>query len=280
LKDNDLIGGTADIVGWSLRNNLFAVGDLKTGDGHMVWSTENKQLMFYAWLAVLQYKSQFKFTDDTVIRLYIIQPSDRRDDPLDYWDTTFREIISFGDEFKLAVRESESGQGEPCAGEWCSYCPAMATCPAKTGLITASKRIPAKSTELADLIKAMNMVDDVEAWCKSVRKVAHEQLEEGVKIDGFKLVPKRASRIWTDGEAAEKKAKGMRGLYAEDYYDQKLKSPTQIEKVCKAKGVDFKKFESMITLHSSGTTLVKDSDSRQAVLPLKGLVAMAASIKK
>jgi hypothetical protein len=52
-----------------------------------------------------------------------------------------------------------------------------------------------------------------------------------------------------------------------------------MEKVCKAKGVDFKKYESMIHLHSSGTTLVKSDDKRQEALPLPALAAMAAQIK-
>lgn len=280
MECNEHVGGTADIVGWSTNNNIFVVGDLKTGDGLMVWATENQQLMFYAWLAVLEYAKDFAFNKDTVIRLYIIQPSERRDDPLDYWDTDLKTIMAFGKDFVKAVKEAETNPGEPCAGEWCSYCPAMATCPAKTGMVAASARIPANSTELKDLLAALNMVDDVEAWCKSVRKIAHEQLEEGVVLKGFKLVPKRAMRVWTNEEEIELIFKNARKLKAEDYYNQKLKSPAQMEAACKKKGVDFKKYASSIVLHSSGTTLVKDSDPRQASLPLKGLVAMAASIKK
>ena len=45
-EDSEDIGGTADVVGWSQKNNTFVVGDLKTGDGHMVYAKDNSQLLF------------------------------------------------------------------------------------------------------------------------------------------------------------------------------------------------------------------------------------------
>jgi hypothetical protein len=284
MNTDDETGGTADIIAFStlagIRVTAFGVHDLKTGDGHMVSAENNEQLLFYAWQAVEKFKKELAFNEETKFQLGIIQPSDRRDSPVDIWNTDLKTILDFGKTYKQAQKMAKAGIIEPCAGSHCAYCPAMSTCPAKTGMIQVSQRIPSGSTELADLIKAMSIVDDVEDWCKAVRKTAHEQLEQGVNITGFKLVPKRATRVWNDPQKALQKFKRARGLTAEDYLDMKLKSAPQMEKVCKAKGVDFKKFESMISLHSSGTTLVKDSDPRPAALPLKSLAAMAAQIKK
>lgn len=286
MNSDDETGGTADIIAYNMIAvgsdivDNFGVHDLKTGDGYMVYAEGNEQLLFYAWQAVEKFKKKLTFTDNTLFQLGIIQPSDRRDEYTDVWETDLKTILNFGKVYKQAQKMAKAGIIAPCAGKHCAYCPAMSTCPAKTGMVQVSQRIPSDSTELVDLIKAMGIVDDVEDWCRAVRKTAHEQLEQGVDITGFKLVPKRAMRVWNDPTAALKKFKNARGLVAEDYLDMKLKSAPQMEKACKAKGVDFKKFESMISLHSSGTTLVKDSDSRTAVLPLASLAAMAAQIKK
>ena len=276
-------GGTADLISWVCKASgickLFGVGDLKTGDGHMVYAEKNEQLLFYAWQAVEKYKTQLMFNEDTIFLLYIIQPSDRRDDPLDVWETDLATILKFAREYTQSQKEAKAGILTPCPGKHCAYCPAMSVCPAKTGLVQVAQRLPKESTELRKLTEALGIVDEMEDWCAAVRKVAHEQAEAGVPIKGFKLVNKRATRKWEDEDAAMKKFKNARGIVAEDYLDMKLKSAPQMEKVCKRKGVDFKKYESMITLHSSGTTLVKSTDKRQEALSLKALAAMAAQIK-
>lgn len=287
MNTDDDTGGTADIIAYTLTNKrhtgyeakTFGVGDLKTGDGYMVYAENNNQLLFYAWQAVEKYKAQMKFTDDTKFVLFIIQPSERRDNPLDIWETDLKTILKFAERFKRARKEAKAGNTIPHAGSHCAYCPAMSTCPAKTGMVQASLRIPKGSVELEDLVKAMAMVDDVEDWCRAVRKCAHEQSEAGVKIPGFKLVDKRATRVWNSEAEAKRIFKSSPKFTAEDYLDMKMKSAPQMEKVCKAKGVDFKKYQSIISLHSSGTTLVKDSDKREAVLPLPALQQMAAQIK-
>lgn len=274
---NDDIGGTADVVVMSKRLNAFGVGDLKTGDGLMVYAEQNSQLLFYAWMMVLKYAKLFDFNEDTEIVLFIIQPSDRRDDYYDEWVTDLKTVLDFAESFKLAVRVAESGQGDPTPGDHCKYCPAMLTCPAKTGQIALSQRMPVNGAEIDGLIKALNMVHDVEEWCREVLKVAHEQAEAGVELEGWKLVNKRATRKWLDEPAAQKKLKLARSVTIDDYMDMKLKSPTQLEAALKKKGVDFEKYASMIHLHSSGTTLVSADDKRPEALPLDAIAGMIAS---
>lgn len=275
---NEDVGGTADVVVASHELNCFGVGDLKSGDGLMVWADENDQLLFYAWMMVLKYKDIFDFNEDTEIVLFIIQPSERRDDPYDEWVTDLRTVLDFAEAFKLAVRVAESGQGDPNPGDWCKYCPALLTCPAKTGQIVKAQRMVPNGDELDDLLKALSMVDQMEEWCREVRKVAHDQADQGTVLPGFKLVNKRATRKWKEPAVAEKTFKLARKLTLEDYMDMSLKSPAQLEKVLKTKKVDFKKYSGMIVLHSSGTTLVKEDDKRPAAIPLDGLAGMIASI--
>jgi len=284
MNSDDETGGTADIIAWVAALpkkpvEVFAVGDLKTGDGHMVYAENNEQLLFYAWQAVEKYKAKLKLTDKTIFALYIIQPSDRRDDPVDIWETDLQTIMAFAASYKRAQKEAKAGISTPCAGKHCAYCPAAPTCPAKTGLIASAKRIPKDSQEMAALVKALGMVDEVEDWCRAVRKTAHAQAEQGVKLEGFKLVAKRATRQWLDPAQALVTFKHARALVAEDYLEQKLKSPTQLEKLCKAKGIDFSKYADYYSLQSSGTTLVKDTDKRPEALALPALQDMAKRLK-
>ena len=86
------------------------------------------------------------------------------------------------------------------------------------------------------------------------------------------------ARKWVDAAEAMDTFKRARKLTIHDYMNMELKSAPQMEKVCKQNGVDFKKYESMIVLHSSGTTLVKADDKRSEAIPLDGLAGMIASI--
>lgn len=113
----------------------------------------------------------------------------------------------------------------------------------------------------------MAMVSALETWCKEVKTAAHLALEQGAKVPGFKLVNKRALRVWSDQEAVEDKVRKAKKLKMADAFTLKLLSPPQLEKVCKEKGIPFKAYTEYITSHSSGTTLAPESDKRQAVTP-------------
>ena len=117
---------------------------------------------------------------------------------------------------------------------------------------------------------ALALATELEPWVKNVKSFAHEMLEKGAEIEGWKLVQKRATRGWIDPEATTDKLKASRKFKMDDYSDIKLKSPPQLEKVCKAKGVDFNDtFGEMVVSRSSGTTLAPESDKREAVKPLE-----------
>ena len=44
-----------------------------------------------------------------------------------------------------------------------------------------------------------------------------------------------------------------------------MTSPAQLEKACKSVGYDYKKFEDLVVMYSSGTTMAPMSDKREAV---------------
>jgi hypothetical protein len=277
MQSSDVVGGSGDVVGWSKAKNLFVSGDLKTGDGHMVYALDNDQLMFYTWHAVMHFAKDFTFDGNTRIILYIVQPSDRRKEILDTWEVNLGDVMAFGKAFELAVRVSESGLSEPKAGDWCMYCPKAPTCPAKTGLVANSRRMDLDSDDVEVLERGMAMVEEVEQWCRDIRKLAHEELELGGDVAGWKLVNKRAVRAWTNEEEAFTIFKNSR-IKIDDYTDRKFKSAPQMEKVCKELGIDWKKYSALVSAVSSGTTMAKSSDPREAAIPLEGLADAVAQL--
>ena len=121
------------------------------------------------------------------------------------------------------------------------------------------------------------MAAELEKWIAEVRKLALSQLELGTPIKGYKLVNKRASRVWNDQEAVEAKVRKAKKIKKEDAYDFKLKSVAQLQKVCEQKVVDFdKEYGQYVSSVSSGTTIAKESDKRPAALPVSGLAQLNA----
>ena len=279
FEHSDLIGGSADTVAWNKANNIFAVGDFKSGSGNLVWAEDNDQIMFYAWLAVEHFAKDFTFDGNTRILLYINQPIDRKDAAIDVWEVTLGDVLAFGKLFERAVRVSEGGLAEPTAGKWCQYCPKAAVCPAKNQVVDESRRLDVDSSDMVALAKGMSIVDEVEDWCADIRKLAHEQLEQGVAVKGWKLVPKRATRVWNEPDNTLVLFKKAKSLKADDYMNVKMRSPAQVEASCKRLKIDFnKKFAPLTSKVSSGTTLAKDDDAREAALPLEGIAAAVAQL--
>lgn len=255
--------GTADIVGWSHKGLL--VGDYKFGQGVLVSPVENSQLKFYAG-AVLEDPAfnDFHMKDDTPVTLAIIQPAQGAR-PIT-WETTVADIKSHTLALQIATEKAQSDKHtEPNRGDWCKWCPAMATCPAHLKAATAVHRLNDENM-LNDLSVAMELADELEPWIRKVRKTVHSQLEAGAKVPGYKLVRAQARRQWLDAEGALTKVRNSKRLLLEDCVDSSLKSVAQLEKVCKAKGVDFDIFDDYYDLVSKGTSVVPSDDPREGVV--------------
>jgi len=260
------VAGTADFIGLSGDGKTIVFADYKSGDGHIVQAEENSQALFYAMCA--QHKAfKLHMLGVEKIVVAIVQPSFRREEYLDIWETTPERLRQFTLQHEISVEFAEEAKIGPEVGSWCSYCPAEATCPAKKKEVAKIDLIPFNTTLPTELSDALEIADKVESWIKAVRKTAQELLEQGVDIEGFKLVKKRATRQWADVPAAEKKVRLAKKVKIAEAYDMKLKSPAQLEKVCLGLGMDWDKFsKGLIESVSSGTTMVSVHDKREAVV--------------
>lgn len=266
------IGGSIDYLGVSADGKTLVVLDYKFGFVP-VDVEENEQLLFYALAAATDPNTMHWFDAVERVVLAVIQPNNNGSD-LQTWHIDMATVDQFETDYLNAVDLSEDPQSMPKAGSWCTYCPALATCPVKTGAALKATRI----TELtADkLAEYLPMAAEVEAWAKAVKKMAHEQLELGTAIRGYKLVNKRATRVWNDVTGVEKKVRNAKKIKLEEGFDLKLKSPAQMEKLCKEKSVDFDTYSQYISSVSTGTTLAKESDKRPAAIPVQGLAQLNA----
>tara|TARA_R110000851_G_scaffold129651_1_gene262716 strand:- start:6072 stop:7220 length:1149 start_codon:yes stop_codon:yes gene_type:complete len=269
---DDDIGGSIDMLGLSNDGKTILVLDYKFGfvDVDVV---DNKQLLFYALAAATDPVTRHLFDAVEKVVMAIVQPNNSGPD-CQTWTIGMDEIDQFESKYLEAVELSESPEAMPAAGTWCKYCPAHATCPVKTGLALKATRI--NEINAAKLAEYLPMADQVMKWAKEVQKVAYEQLQLGTQIKGYKLVDKRASRVWSDVAAVEDKVRKAKKIKLEQGFDYKLKSPAQLEKVCKELGVDFKQYDKLISKVTTGTTLALESDKRPASLPIAGLEQLNA----
>jgi len=132
----------------------------------------------------------------------------------------------------------------------------------------------------AELASILDRLDVIEPWIASVRKLAHERLEAGQAVPGWKLVPKRALRRWADEDHTQVLHElTADGIDAGDVTEIKLLSPAQVEKA-----LGKKLYEAVVAPHvtkiSSGTTLAPDGDPRQRVSRMTAQEAFGAPAPK
>lgn len=274
VQIDDDIGGSIDMLALSENGKDLLVLDYKFGYV-TVDVEENAQLLFYALAAATDAKTAPMFDKVERIHLVIVQPND---DGADYsrWTIDPLALDAFEDRYFTAISKAETEiVPSPQIGSWCKYCPAHAICPVKTGEAARLSRVNEITAD--KLAEYLPLADEMIEWAKQVKAMAHEQLELGTSIEGYKLVNKRGTRKWADLAAVDAKVRKARKIKNEFAYISTLKTPPQLEKVCKELGVDFEKeYGQYITSVSSGTTLAKSDDKRPTALPLVGLEQLNA----
>ena len=255
---NGDVGGTADVIAFCKDTTIII--DWKFGQGVMVEPQGNPQGLFYAMLA--EHAGEFD-PDATNLVIAIIQPLPTRagSETLKLWDVPKDVYELFKRTYLKAISVGSGYQ----TGSHCNFCPCAPICPEKTGLAGKARRLDPDLTD--DLSTNLTLALELEGWIKAVKKLAHDQADLGNKIDGYKLVAKRATRKWTDPEAVEAALRKRRGVKVGEFMTtSELKSVAQLEKV-----IDLAVIDAYITKHSSGTTLVPEGDKRDEVITATSL---------
>ncbi len=254
---------------------MLTVADYKYGAGVAVLpvdddGTPNPQLMIYALGLAAKYHFDFES-----VCLAIIQPRVWRegDDALSKAIFSIQRLKDFEREIAEAVKAASVPNAKLVAGEHCRWCPAAATCPENsrkgledaniafdidTGIQAAPSPLTLNSKTLPKILGACTQLEN---WIAAVRDHAYRLAEDGTVIPGYKLVAKRAQRVWTaDAERAAINQLGEKAFETE----RRFLSPAQLEKRLGAPAKAFTaKFTSAV---SSGFNLVPASDKRAPVL--------------
>lgn len=254
--------GTIDLVGLTSDGTPVFV-DFKFGSGYDVSVENNPQLAFYAAASLNDEKANWLWEHDPKECLTaIIQPTFEPITQVQH--RSVKELRSFEIELAAAIMDARSDHPTARTGDHCRWCPAAPWCPDK--MQQAEIALELSPDDQEQMAHMLTLAFQLEEWARTVKNNAHAMLEQTTaEIPGFKLVKKRATRRWRDEPALLDQLKRSRKLSQDDYANVSIKSPAQLEKVCKQKDVDFTKFTDMIESVSSGTTLATEDDPRPAV---------------
>ncbi len=246
--------------------------DFKYGAGIAVDVKENTQLIQYAMGLLDKYEE----LDFKGVRLIVVQPrAEHADGPIRMHEMSLEEIFTWHKTFKAGVQRALHPKPAFKAGSHCHWCPAKIKCPeiSKKAIVQAQAEfgdIPDTKAEIEEKVKKLSPkelsniltgLDKVDVWAKAVREYAEEELNKGTKIEGYKLVWKRAQRKWADEEKV--KAEALKKFGKKALSEPELLSPAQLEKATGKEGKEW--VLKRVTEVSTGTTMVPESDKREAV---------------
>ena len=87
------------------------------------------------------------------------------------------------------------------------------------------------------MLRVLDNKDTIIGFLKAVEAHAQARLETGGTIGDYKLVRGRATRKWTNQARVEQKLLSKPHIKENDMYTSKFKSPAQMEKLVKEKGI-------------------------------------------
>lgn len=226
--------GTGDclIIG---DGNLHIV-DFKYGMGVLVEAENNPQMKLYALGALKVYDGIYDITE---VSMTIFQP---RRGNVSTWTVPVNELADWAEnELKPKAKLAYDGDGEYCAGEWCTFCRAAVRCRAraqeKLKLAQSEFRLPPLLTD-AEIEEILTVLPDLTKWANEIGAYALDAaVNHGKEWRGFKVVEGRSVRKYRDDEAAAKAAEehGYRDIYRKSLITltemQKLMGKTKFEEI-------------------------------------------------
>lgn len=260
--------GTADGVIFAPYTSELRVYDYKHGAGVAVDAVNNEQLMYYGLGAMID----LGYAAETV-ELIIVQPRcEHPEGRIRRWKFQSVELIDFAADLVDAAKRTEDPNAKLVPGDHCRFCPASGVCPKlheRANLVAKEEFSPQYSYDPAMLARTLEALPMVEAWAKSVREFAYREAMHGRAPKGFKLVSKRATRKWKDEDLLSQHVLKT-SIPIEFFYESKLKSPAQMEKIKHFKEEISEVIKELAVAESSGFVLVPDTDPRpQAMLDAK-----------
>ena len=249
--------GTGDCL--ILQGTHLDVVDYKYGQGVTVSAEGNSQMRLYGLGALCDFG---RIYDIETVTLHIFQP---RKDHVSTETLTASELVLWGDSIKETALTASKGEGAPCAGPGCRFCPHAGACPTlaiacldqpySAGSVDAVASL--SPSAVAEILALEPMIT---AWLRAVKDRALASLMDGDAIPGYKVVAGRASRGWADDlEVAALLERA--GYKREQYTKTELLSPAALEKALGKKAV-VELLGGQVLSYPGAPTVAPDSDPR------------------
>lgn len=232
-----------------VRNNRIVIADYKHGTGVTVDAVGNPQLALYGRSLYEKLKADgLRFDDNCEVLILIVQPNAIGGKALKTWYLTLAELIEFTDRIAKVRSDILSGGGVFVASpDNCQFCPLATSCAARASLtimpldlitddaVSSHLRLPGTGTlSKEDVALVLRSADSIRSWLNAVEARAHDLLNRGEEVPGFKLVRGKGRRRWADGAADT-----LEMLLGEAAYSHELMSPAQIETLLKRRKMKF-----------------------------------------
>jgi hypothetical protein len=261
--------GSADLIGRIGRRAI--VLDWKFGSGVAVDVEENAQAMFYAAAAMRTDATRWAFKGVEEVELIIVQPA-HAPHHIKRWVTTPGRILNFERELFVAVKTALLPDAPLASGDHCRWCAAKPVCPLLTGAVDRALHTSVKALDADQIAAYVANADLLETWIADVRALAQTMMEQGVRLPGYKLVPKRGTRKWLSEERALDELAAL-GFTNEELTETALLSPAKVEKVLKKRKLDLPR--DLVVSVSTGNTVAPESDPRPEALQIGRQLAAA-----
>jgi len=261
--------GSADLIGRIGRRAI--VLDWKFGAGVAVDVEENAQAMFYAAAAMRTDATRWAFKGVEEVELIIVQPA-HAPHHIKRWVTTPGRILNFERELFVAVKTALLPDAPLTSGDHCRWCAAKPVCPLLTGAVGRALQTSIKALDADRMAAYVGHADLLETWIADVRALAQTMMEQGVRLPGYKLVPKRGTRKWLNEERALDELAAL-GFTNEELTETALLSPAKVEKVLKKRKLDLPR--DLVVSVSTGNTIAPESDPRPEALQIGRQLAAA-----
>lgn len=250
--------GTGDCV--IIADRTLQIIDFKYGQGVLVEAENNPQMMLYALGALEIYNGLY---DIDSVSMTIYQP---RRENVSTWTVSLDTLQDWAENTLLPkAKLAYNGEGEYCAGEWCTFCKARTKCrtraEAKLQLAQYEFQKPPllSDEEIEDILERL---DDLTKWANEITAYAQDMaLNHGKEWRGFKVVEGRSNRKYTDEDAVIEAAQAA-GY--KDIFKTSLIGITEMEKLMGKQ--NFSDILGGLVYKPPGKpTLVPISDKRQAI---------------
>ena len=250
--------GTADCI--IVGGDRLHIVDFKYGMGVLVEAEHNPQMMLYA-LGALELLDGIY--DIQKISVSIFQP---RRENVCTWSLPKEELLRWArDDLVEKARLAYAGEGEYCAGEWCTFCRASVRCRAraeeKLRLAKEEFKYPPLITD-EEIEDVLGEIPELIKWANAILAYATDAAVNHGKVwMGFKIVEGRSVRRYKDEDAVAREAESAGYT---DIFDKKLITLTRMEKLMGKKAfTDI--LDGLIEKPPGKPTLVPVSDKRPAI---------------